>query len=135
MVFSVYYEALKARTQHAKHLRVTHQLTGSQRIIVYHIYSEIIDSIENQRFVIPKKITAPAQVTLFTVHVSGNNVFINTHRRSGAQRIWCTKCARSKEAESMYEVIKCAVSLVELKCEPVKYGEKGYRIFYDAKGV
>lgn len=130
----MYYDALKRRTQQARHLHVTHQLTGVRRRIVYHIYSEILDSIEHDSFLVPRR-PITAQVTLFTVRVDGKNVFINAHHRSGAQLVWCAKCVSKEEAEEMEDVIKSAVDLVDLKCEPIKYNQKRLRIFIDYQGV
>lgn len=129
----MYYDALKAKTQQARHLRVTHQLTGNQRAIVYHIYSEILECIEHQKFWISRK-AITAQATLFTVKIEGERIFINTHYRYAAQHVVCFKCKDKVEAKEMRDVIKSAVTLVGLKFEDSKYERSEIKIFSDNQG-
>ena len=129
-VIPMTYETLRTLTYRAKHLHVTRQLTGVSRNIVYHIYGEIRDGIENNKFHALRS-SPTAQVTLFSVVLSGECIYVNTHYRSGAYRIWSEKCANKDEAEKMCGMIESAAKLVGLKFEPVRSLKKEYRIFMD----
>ena len=124
------YEALKELTHRARHLHVTRQLTGVAHSIVYHIYGEIRDCIATNKFNV-LRVAPTAQVTLFTVILTGERIYVHTHYRSGAYRIWTEKCANKVEAEKMCGVIENAVKLVGLKFEPVRGLRKEYRVFMD----
>ena len=126
------YDALKSKTLQAKKLPETLRFTGVSATVVNYIYTEILESIEHQRFYMPRRITI-AQATLFTIKVESTQVFIFTHCKYNAQHVKCFKFANKGEAEKVKEAIRSAVNQVGLGFAPYKYEKGMMQIFIELK--
>lgn len=125
------YGTLKTMTLQAKKHPEMLRLTGMSSTIVKYIYEEILEGIEHERFHMPRRRSADAQTTIFTVRWSRAQIFINTHFKSNSQHVKCFKCANEKDAKLVIEAIRSAVSQVGLGSVSPRYERDTMQIFIE----
>ena len=119
-------DMLKEKTLQAQKSLGRRKPTGNRQIVIDYIYAEILHSIDNQKFCMPKR-TREAQTKLFTLGVNGKNIFLYTHWICNAKHVKCFKCVCEDEVKDVVEAIRSAVEQVGLNFVPIKYGkEKAY---------
>ena len=114
------YEALEKRVVYAKRLKITHDLTGNKRLIIYYIYGQLLDGIRTQKFRVPYfygTITT-AQIDFFKIQVERNYIYVDTICRL-SKRIRAFKCEK-EEIRDILDSIEGAVKLVGLEFEETK---------------
>lgn len=113
----MYYDSLKTRTLHAKHVKEMSRLTGIRKEVVYYFFREILEGIENEKFP-----TRPivARKTLFTIEDASKKIFIHTHHKL-CHTIKCFHCTEAEATEIM-SLIRKAAELVDL--DVVEDGKK-----------
>lgn len=100
--------------------------TGNRQIVIDYIYAEILYSIDNQKFYMPKR-SREAQAKLFTIGINGKDIFLYTHWVYNAKHVKCFKCVSEDEAKNIVQAIRSAVEQVGLNFVPIKFGnEKAY---------
>lgn len=129
------YEALKESVCNAKRQRKFRRLRGQEKRIVGHIYDQIIDGVETQRFRVPHNYTLSAQpkqtrVDLFRISFEKELVYIDTIFRLSTHID--SFCCEKQEVDNMIEIIYGAVEEVGLKIEKTEgyYRYPRFEIYY-----
>ena len=91
--------------------------------LIDYIYAEILYSIDNQKFYMPKR-SREAQAKLFTIGINGKDIFLYTHWAYNAKHVKCFKCVSEDEAKNIVQAIRSAVEQVGLNFVPIKFGNE-----------
>lgn len=129
------YEALKQRAFNAKRQRKFRRLRGHEKRIVGHIYDQIINGVETQRFRVPHSYTLSAQtepirIDFFRISFEKDLIYIDTIFRLSTHID--SFCCEKQEVDNMIEIICGAVEEVGLKIEKTEgyYRYPRFEIYY-----